>query len=91
MISPRFSKICTEPISGRAAEIDRLLDPGVDHPLDVGDLHLRERQIVAGREAEHAADAGFALGDDAGRRRSALRGASALSAAKSLSNTKVCA
>ena len=27
---------------GPAAERDRLLDPGVDHPLDVGDLHHRE-------------------------------------------------
>ena len=43
------------------AEVDRLLDPGVDHPLDVGDLHLRQRQIVAGREAENPAEAGFAF------------------------------
>ena len=49
---------------GAPAEIDRLLDPGVDHPLDVADLHLGDRQVVAGREAQDPADAGFALGDE---------------------------
>ena len=43
------------------AEVDRLLDPGVDHALDVGDLHLRQRQIMAGRKAENPAEAGFAF------------------------------
>ena len=73
-----------------AAERDRLLDPGVHHPLDVGDLHHGDREIMARREAQHAADAELALGD---RRPLSVRasGASGARAAKSLSNTKVCA
>ena len=47
-------------VSARA-EIDRLFDPDVDDALDVGDVHLRQRQVVARREAEHAAEAGFAF------------------------------
>ena len=49
---------------GPRAEVHRLLDPSVDHALDVGDLHARQGEVVAGREAEHPAEAGLAFGDD---------------------------
>ena len=45
----------------QGAEIDRLLDPGVDDPLYVRDSHFRQRQVMAGREADDPADSGLAL------------------------------
>ena len=48
----------------QAAERDRLFDPDVDDPLDVGDVHSGKRQIVTGRETHDPADAGLTLGDE---------------------------
>ena len=74
---------------GPRAEFAILLDPGLDHLLDVGHRHARQRQVVARREADDAADAGFALGDQQAAFGRLSLGASGVSAAKSLSKTKV--
>jgi hypothetical protein len=44
------------------AETRRLVGPGVDHGPDAGDVHIGERQVVARREAEDAADAARGTG-----------------------------
>ena len=48
---------------GQIAERDRLLDPDVDHALDVGDRHAGQRQIVTRGKAQNAATSRFAFGD----------------------------
>ena len=40
-----------------------LLYPRIHHAPQSGYLHARDRQVMARRKADHAADAGFALGD----------------------------
>src|SRR6516164_2717364 len=42
-------------------EIDRLLAPGFYNALDCAAIHLRQRQIVARRKADYAADPTLAL------------------------------
>jgi hypothetical protein len=46
------------------AEIGILLDPDIHHAAEVGQIHVGDGEVVLGREADDAADAGLAFGDE---------------------------
>src|SRR5882762_467396 len=46
---------------GLASEIGVFLSPGVDHVSQVLDTHARQSEVVARRETNHPAAAGFAV------------------------------
>jgi hypothetical protein len=77
----------TDPVE--AAELDVLVDPGVDHRADRLDRHLPQRQVVPRREAHDPADAALALRDQQTLPVVLLRDHVRRRAAKSLSNTWV--
>src|SRR5919109_1352121 len=50
--------------TGCARNRARLVGPDIDYMANVDDWHHREREIVARREADDAADTGLAGGDE---------------------------
>ena len=71
------------------AEIEELLDPAIHHQPDVVRFHIGDGEVVLGREADHAADAGLGFGNQQSAWENSPAGVSGFSAAKSLSKTKV--
>ena len=60
IMAPRFSKICTCWISGRAPS-SMNSRPGFDDADDVGHVNACESQAVVGMKAQHTADTAFPL------------------------------